>query len=75
MEVIVKDDRSFYLTWGIPKIVLTKLMVYSHLLLKSQFFLLFKMHDLSINIYLFACLSSCMSICVCLSDVSVVEVT
>ena len=44
MEVIVKDDRSFvedthfYLTWGIPKIVWTKLTVYSHVLLKSPFF-------------------------------------
>ena len=44
MEAIVKDDRSFvedthfYLTWGILEIVLTKLRVYSHLLLKSPFF-------------------------------------
>ena len=35
----------------------------------------FEMHDLDINIYLYVCLSFCMSISVCLSDVSVVEVT
>ena len=65
----------FYLTWGILEIVLTKLRVYSHVLLKSPFFLPFEMYCLSKNICLFVCLSSCTSICVCLSDVYVVKVT